>query len=164
MHWTLAWTALVMLHCAGTPLVADGAIRVLAFPRSPLVPSYEHPADARDDRPEPPDMVACLLAVSYTCLQRKTAVYLDALNRMHRIRLLGDFVTAVRTRPVRSGAPAISEGLLEARGLNDVLSLSAVVDSVVRDMVRDHAIKISFPRIAGLGGEPYEGVDHPDTE
>lgn len=172
MHWTRVWTALVALHCAGAPLTrrpatAEAAIRVLAFPRWPRVP-FARTADGRDDPPEAPDMVACLLAGSYTCLQRKTAVYLDALNRLDRIRLLGDFVTAVRTRPVDSGTPAISESLLEARGLNNVLSLSVLVNSVVQNMVRDHAIKISFPRIPGLT-EPFgpaaaAGVDHSDSE
>lgn len=181
MHWTHVLTALVALHCARTPALirrpaaAEGAIRVLVFPRSPHMPPV-HPAEDRDDRPEAPDMVACLRAMSYTCLQRKTAVYLDALNRLDRIRLLGDFITAVRTRPVDSKTPTISENLLEARGLNNVFSLSVLVNWVVQNMVRDHALRISFPRIAGLG-EPYRdpaaaaaataarpGIDGPDGE
>ncbi|VVC31100.1 Protein of unknown function DUF1676, partial [Cinara cedri] len=117
------------------------------------------PTAEREPGPEPPDMEACLRAVSYTCLQRKTAVYLDALNRLDRIRLLGDFVTAVRTEPVDPRKTAISERLLDARGHNTVLSLSVLVDAVVRDILKSHVLRISFPDIADFGtsrGYPAE--------
>lgn len=151
-HWTRVWTALVALHCTActAPPLAEGAIRVLAFPKSSHIPIF-HPTDEDGRTPETPDMVACLLAMSYTCLQRKTVVYLDALNRLDRIPLLGDFVTAVRTRPVDTRTPTIDERLLDARGFNNVLSLSVLVDSVFRNIVKDHALRISFPRIVGLG-------------
>lgn len=140
------WTALVAFYWAIVSSSAEGSvIRVLAFPKSPSTSSAPEP------EPEAPDMIACLRAMSYTCVQRKTAVYLDALNRLDRIRLLGDFVTAVRTRPVRSRSPAISEQLLQARGLNNVVSLSVLVNAVVGDIVQDHVLKISFPRIVDLG-------------
>uniref|UniRef100_A0A2S2PL72 Uncharacterized protein n=1 Tax=Schizaphis graminum TaxID=13262 RepID=A0A2S2PL72_SCHGA len=143
---TCRWTVLVALYWAIVSSTAEGsAIRVLAFPKSPSTSSVPEP------EPEVPDMIACLRAMSYTCVQRKTAVYLDALNRLNRIRLLGDFVTAVRTRPVRSRSPAISEQLLDARGFNNVVSLSVLVNAVVGDIVQDHVLKISFPRIADLG-------------
>lgn len=153
MHWTRVWTALIALHCGATPLIrrraaVDGAIRVLAFPKSSHVPIV-HPAVERGEPPAP-DMWTCLRAMSYKCVQRKTAVYLDALNRLDRIRLLGDFVTAVRTRPVDAETPAVNENLLNARGFNDVISLSVLVDSVVRNMVQDHVLRISFPNIANF--------------
>lgn len=146
------WTAVVALLCAGhatAPPAVDGAIRVLAFPARTSETAVV-PREDDERRPEAPDMLACLMAMSYTCVQRKTLVYLDALNRLHRIPLLGEFVTAVRTRPVDDRTPAINERLLDARGFNDVLSLSVLVDSVVRSIVKDHALKITFPKIAGL--------------
>lgn len=144
-YWTRVCAALVAFH------YAEAAIRVLAFPKPSHVPAVrpEFEPDRRDA--ELPDMMACLRAMSYTCLQRKTAVYLDALNRMDRIRLLGDFVTAVRTEPVDARTPAISERLLDARGHNNVLSLSVLVDNVVRDIVRGHVLRISFPDMADFG-------------
>jgi len=146
-----AWTALVALHWAICSSAEASAIRVLAFPKPPPDSAAPGPEPAE---PEAPDMMACLRAMSYTCVQRKTAVYLDALNRLDRIRLLGDFVTAVRTRPVQSRSPAISEPLLDARGLNNVVSLSVLVNAVVGDIIQDHVLKISFPRIVDLGS-PY---------
>jgi len=142
------WTALVALQWAISSSAEASAIRVLAFPKPPAESTVAGPEPTE---PEAPDMMACLRAMSYTCVQRKTAVYLDALNRLDRIRLLGDFVTAVRTRPVRSWSPAISERLLDARGLNNVVSLSVLVNAVVGDIVQDHVLKISFPRIVDLG-------------
>jgi len=142
------WTALVALHWAISSSAEASTIRVLAFPKPPPESTAPGPEPAE---PEAPDMMACLRAMSYTCVQRKTAVYLDALNRLDRIRLLGDFVTAVRIRPVRSRSPAISERLLDARGLNNVVSLSVLVNAVVGDIVQDHVLKISFPRIVDLG-------------
>lgn len=142
------WTALVALHWAISSSAEASTIRVLAFPKPPPESTTPGPEPAE---PEAPDMMECLRAMSYTCVQRKTAVYLDALNRLDRIRLLGDFVTAVRTRPVRSRSPAISERLLDARGLNNVVSLSVLVNAVVGDIVQDHVLKISFPRIVDLG-------------
>ncbi|KAL5233794.1 hypothetical protein ACI65C_001204 [Semiaphis heraclei] len=143
------WTAaLVALHWAISSSAEASVIRVLAFPKPPPESTSLGPEPAE---PEAPDMMECLRAMSYTCVQRKTAVYLDALNRLDRIRLLGDFVTAVRTRPVRSRSPAISERLLDARGLNNVVSLSVLVNAVVGDIVQDHVLKISFPRIVDLG-------------
>lgn len=160
-------TLATLLCVVGTPpwagSTADGAIRVLAYPRSSHVPII-HPATEDDDRPEVPDMMACLRAMSYTCVQRKTAVYLDTLNRRDRIRLLGDFITAVRVRPVDAEAPAITERLLDARSFNSIWSLSVLVDSVFRSIVQDHVIKISFPWIAGLGVPAYGSPDRPAAE
>lgn len=161
MHWcTRAWTALVVFYCTATitpltrrPAFAEGTIRVLAFPGSSHVPIV-HPAVALERLPEPPDVMACVRAMSYTCIQRKTAVYLDSLNRMDRIRLLGDIITVVRTKPFDARTPAINERLLDARGHNTVLSLSVLVDAVVRDIFKGHVLRISFPNIAGLGA-PY---------
>lgn len=168
MHWTrVVWTALVALHCVAAPRPARAAIRVLAFPKSSHVPIVHPTSEDGDGRPGAPDMLECLMAMSYTCVQRKTAVYLDALNRLDRIRLLGDFVTAVRTRPVDGKTTAISEPVLDARGFNNVLSLSFLVDSVFRDMLKSHALRISFPRIADFGA-PYgledDDDDGPNTE
>jgi len=152
------WTAVVALHCAARPV--DGAIRVLAFPRkSDAPPAVTWDGDDGERRPDAPDMAACLMAMSYTCVQRKTVVYLDALNRLHRIPVLGGFVTAVRTRPVDGRTPAISERLLDARGFNDVLSLSVLVDSVVRSIVHEHALKISFPWVAGPAVDEDDSYD-----
>jgi len=153
VRWTRLWTAVVALRCVARP--ADAAIRVLAFPRT----RDARPAQVTRDGgggerpPEAPDLAACLMAMSYTCLQRKTVVYLDAVNRLSSIPVLGGFVTAVRTRPVDGRAPAISERLLDARGFDDVVSLSVLVDSVVRSIVREHALRISFPWIATLAGD-----------
>lgn len=143
--WARVCAALVAFHCA------EAAIRVLAIPKPSRAPAVRPDVEPERRDAEPPDMMACLRAMSYTCLQRKTAVYLDALNRMDRIRLLGDFVTAVRTEPVDARTPAISEQLLHARGHNTVLSLSVLVDTVVRDIVRGHVLRISFPDMADFG-------------
>lgn len=148
------------LHWAISSSAEASVIRVLAVPKPP--PGSTAPAGPEPAEPEAPDMMECLRAMSYTCVQRKTAVYLDALNRLDRIRLLGDFVTAVRTRPIRSRSPAISERLLDARGLNNVVSLSVLVNAVVGDIVQDHVLKISFPRIVDLG-LPY-GLSAADAD
>lgn len=154
-YWSLS------LH-AGVPFIGrTGAavIHVVAVPKSTHVPIV-HPVN--ESRPEAPNMIECLWFLSYTCVQRKTAVYLDALNRMDQIPLVGDFVTAVRTQPVDDDSPAISENLLEARGFNSVLSLSYLVNSVVQSIVREHALRISFPRLAELGAS-YGLVDEDAT-
>lgn len=142
--------SLLSLHTGVAFVGRAGAavIHVVAVPKSSHVPIV-HPV--HDSRPQTPDMIACLWSLSYTCVQRKTAVYLDALNRMDQIPLVGDFVTAVRTQPVDDNSPAISENLLEARGFNSVLSLSYLVNSVVQSIVREHTLKISFSRLAELG-------------
>lgn len=147
MHWTL-----VALHwwAAVAVAAASPAIRVLAFPRSPS----DATAAVAEDRPPPPDVVPCLRAMSYTCLQRKTVVYLDRLNRLDSVPLLGGFVTAVRTRPVDRLAPRIDERLLDSRGFRDVLSLSFLVDAVVRSMVRDHALRVRFPGLSVTPDSP----------
>lgn len=169
-RWWMVASAALQLCVVGTPpwssrarsAVAEAApIRVLAYPKSSHVPVFHPAAEDDDDDNDRPDMMACVRALSYTCVQRKTAVYLDALNRRDRIRLLGDFVTAVRVRPVDPDAPAISERVLDARGFHSVLSLSVLVDSVFRSIVRDHVVKISFPWIAGLGVPAYGSPDQP---
>ncbi|CAH4036964.1 unnamed protein product [Pieris brassicae] len=77
----------------------------------------------------------CLLKFSYTCLQRKTLLYLKSLNRLSEVSIIGDYVKFVKINATES-----KEEDIESENSNE---LSVVIDKTVDNFFDNHLIRFS---------------------
>lgn len=88
------------------------------------------------------DIGNCVLDFSFVCLQKRVARYVDDINQLDDINLLGRTVQIVRAK-----APATSE----SRAISE--DISDRIDRSVDDFFDSHALRITLPRWNGKSSQ-----------
>lgn len=103
-----------------------------------ITTTFNHPSNPLNEI-----VTECLVKFSFPCFQKKVLVFLDRINRVEKINLLGQVLSVVRIKGDHT--PPITEELLTARKVTDEGSLTTLLDLTIDRFLETHVIQITIP-------------------